>query len=431
MKKTNIDSIIIILFYLYLIFLPLQDIKIALLNTEKLIVADIIFIPLFLLWALKLFFKKTKIPSVNQGIFYAIALLLFTFSLTTLFSKNCLRSSIDLLGLIYLISLFFISVSILNDKKIIYNSIKLWAATGISVIFIGFFAFSISILSGNHDSNSFIMYDAIKQSIIPFPRINSVFETQEMLISYTTMTLAFLFILSYQRSLWLAGIPITILGASLAFSRGLIGFMATWILCVHFAKDNAVKKFIFTLSIIVFLLLSVSIYASSKWILFPFNFEIDNQAELAKISFGISPGQREIINATAIKMWQDNFLLGVGPGEFTNQFKVYVDFDKYKNSWAALGKISEVDPHSTYYGALAETGILGLASMILLYAIILFQSAMHCNDKQTALLLASLAGLLLNGFICDIIMFRHLWLLFGFLCAAQQLNGQAKLNDDN
>ena len=430
MKILNINSSLKLLFYLYITFLPLQDIKLFPFNIGKgIFIADIIFIPLFSLWIIKLLFHRNNNPFVEKNIIYSILIFISVFSLATFFSKNSLRSFVDLVGLIYLILLFLLSVDILKDEKTIYNSMKLWVIVALSVIFIGLFAFLISILTNNYNSNNLLMYDPIKKSIIPFPRMNSTFQTQEMLISYMIITLGFLFILFDKNPFWLTGIPVVIFGVIIAFSRGLIGFLITWIICIYAKIGNTIKKFILMPSIVLFLFLSISIYVSSKWILFPFEWKVDKQTEQIKISFGISPGQREIFNKTAINMWKDNFLLGVGPGEFTYQFKNYVDFDRYKNSWSALENIAEVDPHSTYYGALAETGILGFLSLMLLFSIILYQSLRYINNRTIVFLSASFIGLLLNGFICDIIMFRHLWLLFGFLYAYHQLNTPLQQSD--
>ena len=424
MEKIKIDSALKVLFYLYIIFLPLQDIKLSLSATGKnFLLSDIIFLPLFLLWVFKSFFHN-KSSTAKTDIFYPIILFLIVFSLSTIFSKNYLRSSFDLVGLIYLILLFLLSVNVLKDEKIIFTSIKLWVMTALSVIFIGLFAFLISTITSDYNSNSFLMYDPTKKSLIPFPRINSTFQTQEMLISYMIVTMGFLFILSEKNQFWLSKIPVVILGVILALSRGLIGFVATWILCIYIKKGNILRRFILIPSIAVFLSLLISIYISSKWIIFPFNLEIDEQSERLKMSFGISPGQREIFNKTAIEMWKDNPLLGVGPGEFTYQFKNYANSDMYRNSWNVLGKITEVDPHSTYYGALSETGVLGFLSIIFLFIKVLYQVSKYISDKTVFYLFASLVGLLVNGFISDILMFRHLWLLLGFLYAYLLLEKQ-------
>lgn len=93
--------------------------------------------------------------------------------------------------------------------------------------------------------------------------------------------------------------------------------------------------------------------------------------------------------------------LGVGPG----QFDAYVP----------------VAAHSLYVRVLAEQGVVGVASMLLLLTITLFLAlrgaflGRHVYGVGSATLLGAWSGLIANSLVVDTLHWRHLWIVAAFI----------------
>ena len=85
----------------------------------------------------------------------------------------------------------------------------------------------------------------------------------------------------------------------------------------------------------------------------------------------------------------------------------------------------EIDPHSTLLGRLAETGLIGGITLLVLWG----AWAMMARDTMPATLgyaaAAALAGLHVAGINADILNFRFVWVLAGLLRGLQDVSGTA------
>jgi hypothetical protein len=87
----------------------------------------------------------------------------------------------------------------------------------------------------------------------------------------------------------------------------------------------------------------------------------------------------------------------------------------------------EIDPHSSLLGRLAETGVLGGLTVILLWAAFVTTGMRLSGTPQphswkARAALAGIAGLLLAGINVDIMNFRFLWAAFGLLRGLVEVN---------
>ena len=85
---------------------------------------------------------------------------------------------------------------------------------------------------------------------------------------------------------------------------------------------------------------------------------------------------------------------------------------------------SEIDPHSTLLGRLAECGVIGGITLLLLWA----SWAVMARDSMTTNVLgyaaaAALAGLAVSSLNADIMNFRFVWVLAGLLRGLQEASG--------
>jgi O-antigen ligase len=114
----------------------------------------------------------------------------------------------------------------------------------------------------------------------------------------------------------------------------------------------------------------------------------------------------------AIEISKINPILGVGPGNF-NQAMYKLD----RNEFPALNKLMGVDPHSVYFGTLAENGILGLICVMLMFYFILVKLRnTHIEESSFVYALFMIFVLLLiEGITTDIMNFRNLWIIMGIV----------------
>lgn len=136
---------------------------------------------------------------------------------------------------------------------------------------------------------------------------------------------------------------------------------------------------------------------------------------------GPSAGHRgNILGLTStLEMLRARPLVGVGPGMFPEHLPVFLNRARAKSAYAAAGHGYDVqiDPHSTYLGWGAETGLLGLAALLyFLFALIRLTLRLN-NGKGGAshppkvCLIAGVIGFLVNGFQIDILTMRHFWVM--------------------
>ncbi|MFK8165206.1 MAG: hypothetical protein AB8H12_22360 [Lewinella sp.] len=99
--------------------------------------------------------------------------------------------------------------------------------------------------------------------------------------------------------------------------------------------------------------------------------------------------------------------LGVGPGNFATSTLDLVATGDYPKHFGRF------DSHSAYWGALAETGWLGLAALLFL----IFSLLRLCSAASNPLWLILLLLFFLAAIFKDVMNFRGLWLLIGIYLA--------------
>ena len=88
-----------------------------------------------------------------------------------------------------------------------------------------------------------------------------------------------------------------------------------------------------------------------------------------------------------------------------------------------------IDPHSTFIGRLAETGAIGLITLLVLWVAI-WRSLIELNagaawrDWMAAAAIAAIAGTLVNTMNADVMNFRFLWVVLGLVRGRLALAGR-------
>jgi len=108
-------------------------------------------------------------------------------------------------------------------------------------------------------------------------------------------------------------------------------------------------------------------------------------------------------------------LVGVGPGMFRQHLAGLQEDGRYP------GDLPLYDPHSTFFGLLAELGLMGWLAF-LFWAVVLFQMFRRLikgGPPEKQWLYRSLLAFFLLSFVesmfTDILNFRHMWILLGLL----------------
>ena len=261
-------------------------------------------------------------------------------------------------------------------------------------------------------------------------RISSVCYFPETFISFSQLGLvcAILnsFVLNKGKNSNLSGIirvSVIILALLLAWSRGLAGVFLMLSLILMKAKSE--KLYLLRgITAIFFLIMFLASLVTSTWMVYPVEIKSNPVAQEVSLKINTAPDLRSINRHAAIRMFKERPFFGLGQGMFTYNVRRYINKDDVEKT-LVLNKLKFnkllADPHSTFFGALAETGVFGLSAMLLLFIFIISNSfsALSSGEITTSwCFLSCFLGFLLSGLLSDdIFALRHLWLSMAFLIA--------------
>jgi len=118
-----------------------------------------------------------------------------------------------------------------------------------------------------------------------------------------------------------------------------------------------------------------------------------------------------ILKRLAWEAWQQHPWVGIGLGEFPSRVRRAFEEGRIHAYYSG-----GADPHSTWLGAMAETGLIGLVGLVGYWIVVIRtittqSKCMSDGDEQWRIWgpLAGLAGLLVNSLHVDVMHFRFLW----------------------
>lgn len=429
------------LIYLYILFLPLMNVpKLPFMGT-KIQYCDLIFIPLFFLFIFEAYKKRFSFIKDKTYILFVL-LAVFSF-LSFLHSSLRHEAILHLLGLLYLVSLFFTLTFLIKDKQEFVKINSLLFFTTIAICIIGILI-SIFFNIFNIGAIGKFLYKKAADSqsaIIPFSRTSSLLTLPEMFINFILLGLSGAFVYrstsseanTRKRKLIDFIIFLIVFAAFMAFSRSLIGLMLFITAAVFYFARKGLPNAVLRISCaLVFLFLFIS--TVTIWIItiYPVSFSVDKESRIAHLSFNANLDTRFYLAKAAVAIGNKYPFLGMGQGTFTNHFREFLN----KDDLASLTAIRQtpasalrIDPHSFYFGAIAELGYLGVAILLIILFFILNEiiKALKNNPDNSIrtfsyIYIAAILGFLLNGFIVDILSMRSFWLLLSFGFIAAKLN---------
>jgi len=421
------------LLMLYIIALFNMDIAAFVFRNKRILYADIVFLILFIIFVWRLVKREKQLKPTSLEIPLIIMVVLFTLSFLN--SINLVSSFAELLGIIYLIILFFLISNIIETKKKLIPFLYLWMVISFIISLIGLSAFVLAIMNKDWINTQFLYYQTIESMAHHFPRIDSTFANANMFLTYLHVSLMFSIILflfeeNFKKRLFIiACISLILITAFFTGSRRFTGLLLSLFIILCFYGRGiftSVLKNITFLFFLFFLILSV---VTSIWVIFPFKVVKDENKKIVNLKMNYAYSLHLTQLVASINMIKNNPIIGVGFGTYNNHFKENVDWEWLRSSFgfeaypevieAVENKTLNFDPHSVYLGTFAETGLVGFLGLI--YFFFKYMSLLikrFTKDRNLGLekivsgcILAGFIGFLLNGLTIDILSMRHFWFM--------------------
>jgi hypothetical protein len=440
------------------IFFILASVTVMLTNgifTQKIQIADLTFIMVFIPVAAQFITKKKEIywsPFIKPiGIYLALAALsiLITISLKT--------TIVEFIGVCYLALLFLLWINIVDTKELLGYAVWCWIIISIVISVIGLYG--IILAYGFNINNPFVTFFEKHPYINHLYRVHSTFfQSEKFFSSYLlisiplTLSMAFYEKNRRMRFLLFTAVILFLINVFFTYSRSLVGILsAMYIVVFRSYKGFALKKAtigkVLKISGLVFIIIvwvitivfsyvqfidchskTVTLFKLPEGIPESFYYRPDIGIQQTELTVSYSYTFYFLLKKYALNMFLQHPLMGVGNGAFTEQIKLYEQEGK------APKKYFLYDPHSMFFGSLAENGILGFIALMLLWGVILITVRNNIKEYRDddifhwqVAFYAAIIGFFIQGTDMDIMNFRFLWLLFGFVAIVLRLSASSRL----
>ncbi len=137
-------------------------------------------------------------------------------------------------------------------------------------------------------------------------------------------------------------------------------------------------------------------------------------AQAVRVTISYHPMGYYLLKRVAWDAFLRHPLTGIGAGGFNAEAERAYQAGRLSATFRAA------DPHSTWFGRLAETGLVGVATLVLLWGGFLRRGLrltrqVGQEDWMPRAVFAGLVGLLINSLNVDLMNFRFVWVGFGLL----------------
>lgn len=403
---------------------------------------EVIFLLLFIGWIISIFKGRVKIIRTSLDI--PLILYLGAAALSLVNSEYLLKSFIEITGILYMILLFFLVSSLIRKKEELRFLLYTWMAATSLVVLFGLVGMVLAYVMKLQ--TPFVQDRALYPYVGQLYRAVSTMRNAKMLCGYLVASAGInlsLFLTEKDSALrrWLGFLFICLCTLTiLTFSRDIIGLL----ICIGFLvfklpRLNSLKtlKTCIVLALIVFFII-INFGTSFRFItgnisLSKDRFQgqprdnisfLDSDRTIKKLTVNISylPTYFFVLKKIAFQTFKEHPFLGSGVGTFNQKI---VELKERKKLPPEFPKF---DPHSTFFGTLAEAGIFGLGALSILFTIFaasLLNASKVVEDNFMQIMIygffASFVGLVVQVLNLDIMNFRFLWLLFGLGMAARNI----------
>lgn len=260
---------------------------------------------------------------------------------------------------------------------------------------------------------------AVYQGLSGMSRANGFYGHPMTLGGWLCIFLPLLLIEFFERKLlgkyyWLAGLAFCICSAGLVFNATRGAWLAVAIVCAALLIYYMFKsKRNLAVGIIFIALVSTLLVNNSK-----FMHRLDTIDDFNKYQ---SNTERILIWQSAWKMFKDYPILGVGLGQYTENYQ-----KKYISPQAKEPKLGHA--HNNFMQMLAENGIVGFAGFVTMFGYIIFKNLLawfKVKNVYALMIVSATVCLLLQGFteynVGNSAVIKMYWLVLGLLVVLSEL----------
>lgn len=409
----------------YLVLLPFMNLPKPAFMADKLQYADLMFIPIMAVYIFKAIKGKVRIITDSADVF--LLLFIAAAALSFLNSADKRASVLDTLGIVYLAAMYFVFTHFISDENKIRKAAGLIFGMASICAITGLISFVCHKFLNAGWAGNFLFISHDKSAMVSSARISSFLKMPEMFTAYMLLGLACGFVYrGYLENAKRRAADIIIFmiisTCVLSFSRSLAGIMLFLSMAsVYFVKGSPWKRsvavacagaFIFTFLFAVF---------TSIFMVYPVECRRNGINGSAKLNVNLNYDTRVYLAKAAARISAQHPFVGIGPGSFSARFAQYLDVNETLGLAGAMGvNLSglAVDPHSFYFGTIAELGWPAFSILILFF--IILAAGLKGNDTRF-LLLAGILAYMLDGLFLDILSIRFFWVLISLYVASVRL----------
>jgi len=396
-------------------------------------------------------FLNGRIKFTVTRLWLVLAMLITSFLISSLNSEMPLISLSESLVIFYLITIYLFVVNIIKDKKMLSFCLNGWLFISLIIALLGIGGMIFAFFGFN---NYFVRFyfDFLDKAY----RLTSTMSLPNMAYGYLHVSFFLslgLFVnekIKGRRLFYLFTIFTLIIAIFFTFSRGWPSFLVSLGLFLYFfnrekkSKLKFIAKALFLAAFIIFVFVQLfityatdlnfsfrsgyddrykvdhSMTAQNRLYKFDKIFEPGQPYSRLDMSAIFLPGEYWYKKKMAVKLWQQHPLFGIGPG----MFNVWSERLAKSGVIYIPKNIAPCDPHSTYFGMLAEGGLFGFFALFILFLYFLkvsadaFKRIREPYFKNLILCcISAFVGFMAFGIDVDIMNFRWLWFLMGLSVA--------------
>lgn len=375
-------------------------------------------------WLGLVLIKKRKIAA--NALSWPLIIFITTLLISVIFSSYLPRSIVIFAFVVFVAFLSILTLNLVTEKKHLekITIVLFWSALLVCLFGLWqFFGDAIGLpqtLTG--------LKEGYTKAVFGFPRIQAFSIEPLYLGNYLFIPLG-IFISLFIRKVKIGKISrfwqfslivLMLIVLALTLSRGAyVGFgILIFTIFIFYARYWFGGKVIAAIIISLIIAVSGTYYFLSKGESGSLEQFIEH-ATLGDITAGESIQGRLTEFDRAIEMWQKNPIVGIGLGDYGIVKKDFPDPEDMPD-WDIV--------NNQYIELLAETGVLGLASFVLLIIALIWRSIIAFYKSRDPFIRSVLVGLL-AAFIATMVQYNffstlyiiHIWVLIGLLVATQNL----------
>ena len=321
---------------------------------------DLFFIPLFVIWLVGTIRNPSRlrrVPLKTPLLIYVAAIIL-----SVVHAGGMEKGMIEVLITAYLIALYFIVATVLNNEQCLLRALRIWLLTAIAVTAVGLIGYAVAVATSQENFFAYIGRDMpiFWRSF----RIRSSFQpTSKLFSTYMLLTipLVIIYCIDLCRTFltrWLIGVVgvFMVIATVLTLSRHVFALFVEMGLLLIFCMRRVPtpkRKKLLGFAAIAFTVIGVSgVFADQAYSSF----------HIASVKFLHGSDPANMVHEHHYYSADPKRGLGIGEGGFGKYYKVFMDEIGLPKDMVTLASA-----HNQLLNSLSETGILGASALVVLW----------------------------------------------------------------